>query len=127
MNYNEYNYETVNLYARSHYYFDKNCYEKYIVDFENLETSFTSKMKTLRILQYINFFLVVVYMICLIINTCWEDEDRSKLFYLAITDLIILYGIIINIVFIIFRNGDKLNFSCGNQNINTKVDDIFNN
>ena len=84
-------------------------------------------MKTLRILQYINFFLVVVYMICLIINTCWEDEDRSKLFYLAITDLIILYGIIINIVFIVFRNGDKLNFSCGNQNINTKVDDIFNN
>ena len=125
--YNEYNYETVNLYARNHYYFDKNCYEKYIVDFENLETSFSSKMKTLRVLQYINFFLVVVYIICLIINTCGEDEDRSKICNLAITDLIILYGIIINIIFLIFRNGDKLNFSCGNQNINTKIDDIFNN
>ena len=126
--YNEYNYETVNLYARNHYYFDKKCFEKYIEDYDNLETSYTSKMNTLRILQYINFFFVVIYIIVLIISTCSENEDnQSKKCDLVITDLILLYGIVTNIIFIGFRNGDKLNFSCGNQNINTKIGNIFNN
>ena len=125
--YNEYNYETVNLYARNHYFFDKNCYEKYIADFDSLETSYASKIETLRLLQYINFFLAAVFEIFLIKNTCREDDEKSNICDLIITDLIILYGVITNIIFITFRNGDKLNFSCGNQNINTKIDNIFNN
>jgi hypothetical protein len=127
--YNEYNYETVNLYARNHYYFDKNCSEKYIEEYDNLETSFSSKMLYLRILQYFNFFLVVIYVIVLFIQIiCKDDEDdnKSKIYGLVITDLILLYGIVTNIIFIVFRNGDKLNFCCGNQNINTKMDNIFN-
>ena len=127
--YNEYNYETVNLYVRNHYYFDQNCFEKYIEVFDNLETSYTSKINALRFLQYINFFLVVIYIIIFFISYIKrnEDEDISKKCNLVITDLIILYGIVINIIFLFFRNGDKLNFSCGNQNINTKIDNIFNN
>jgi hypothetical protein len=126
--YNEYNYETVNLYARNYYYFNKNCYEKYIEDYDNLETAYISKINTFRILQYINFFLVVIYIIILFIWGCseTEDKDNSNKCNIVITDLIILYGIVINIIFLIFRNGDKLNFSCGNQNINIKIDNIFN-
>jgi len=63
--------------------------------------------------------------------TCTEnedkDEDNSKKCNMVITDLIILYGIVTNIIFLVFRNGDELIFSCGNQNINAKIDNIFNN
>ena len=129
--YSKFKYETVNLYARNHYYFDKNCFEKYIADYEDLETSYTSKINTLRMLQYINFFLVAIYICILIMCTCTEnedkDEDNSKKCNMVITDLIILYGIVTNIIFLVFRNGDELIFSCGNQNINAKIDNIFNN
>ena len=122
--YYEYNYETVNLYARNYYYLDKKCLEKYIEDFDNLESSYISKIMTIRILQYINFFFAVVYLFFLYKNLC--VKDKYKLSELIITDSILLYGLLINIISIVLKNGDKLNFSCGNQNINSKINSIFN-
>jgi len=122
--YYEYNYETVNLYARIYYYLDKKCLEKYIEDFDNLESSYISKIMTIRILQYINFFFAVVYLFFLYKNLC--VKDKYKLSELIITDSILLYGLLINIISIVLKNGDKLNFSCGNQNINSEINSIFN-
>jgi len=124
--YYHYNYESVNLYARNYYYFDKKCSEKYIENFDVLESSYTSKILAIKILQYINVFFVAVYLFLLCKDSCGNDEHKYKIIKLIITDFILLYGLVINIISIVFINGDKLDFSCGNQNINTKIGDIFN-
>ena len=125
--YNNYHIETVNLYARNYYYLDKQCLDKYILDYDNLEKYYISKILTIRILQYIEFGFVIVYIVCLIRSLFLKVEKKPIGLYLIITDIIILYGIIINIIFLVFISGNNLNYSCGNLNINSKINNIFNN
>ena len=64
--YNNYHIETVNLYARNYYYLDKQCLDKYILDYDNLEKYYISKILSIRILQYIEFGFTIIYIACLI-------------------------------------------------------------
>ena len=121
------NNEVVNLYARNYYYVDKKCTENYIVDYEDYENYYTDKFLIIRILQYIEFGLFTFYFVCLSLSLCLKTyEPLLRLIIIILGDLIIIYGIIINIFLIVFVKKSKLDFTCGGNSINFKIDNIFN-
>ena len=124
--YNNYNIETVNLYARNYYYLEKQCLDKYILNYDNLEKYYINKILTTKILQYIEFGFAIIYIVCLIRSIFLKEDNKSIGLYLIITDVILLYGIIIYIKFLVFISLNKLNFSCEYPSINSKINNIFN-
>ena len=122
--FSECNTQTVNLYARNYYYLNKECVEKYVSDFDELEKSYTSAILTIRKLQYIDFVLIIIYIIFLFLYTFTED-DKFKNISLIITSIILIYEVIIYIIFIFSINDQKLQFNCGGETINLKIENIY--
>ena len=126
--YKNFNNEMVNLYVRNYYYIDKQCMEKFVSDFDDLENYYISKFLTFRICQYIQLVTFFIYLYCFWKHDCISDYDeRKKRCDLIITEILSLYWVIINIIILIFISRKEKNFLCGEYSINTKINNIFDN
>ena len=112
--------QTVNLYARNFYYLDKECSEKYISDYDDIGIYYNYRIKVIRILQYIDFPLIIVYIVFFIILS-----KNNKLTFLVISSIISIYEVSMYIASICLIYGKELNFWCSEDVKNSKNDYIF--